>query len=77
MEELPLNFRKGTERILLNSKVLFLAKWMKTEDAFLIKQIFIEDLIYARYDLMLAGRTQQTKTPFSWAQTLVREDENK
>ena len=56
MEELPLNFRKGTERILLNSKVLFLAKWMKTEDAFLIKQIFIEDLIYARYDLMLAGR---------------------
>ena len=56
MEELPLNFRKGTERTLLNFKVLFLAKWMKTEDAFLIKQIFIEDLIYARYDLMLAGR---------------------
>ena len=56
MEELPLNFREGTERTLLNFKVLFLAKWIKTEDAFLIKQIFIEDLIYARYDLMLAGR---------------------
>ena len=56
MEELPLNFRKGTERILLNFKVIFLAKWMKTEDVFLIKPIFIEDLIYARYDLMLVGR---------------------
>jgi len=33
---------------------------MKTEDIFLIKQIFIEDLIYARYDLMLGGRMNKT-----------------
>ena len=48
MEELWFNVRKGTEVKLLTFKVLFLARWMKTEGVLLVKQIFIEDLVCAR-----------------------------
>lgn len=56
MREQLFYVRKGTKRILLIFKILFLTKWMKTDGVPLTKQIFLKTYYMAGSDLMLAGR---------------------
>lgn len=74
-----LNVRKGIQRILLIFKVLFLAKWMKTEDVLLMKQIFTEDILHSRlcFNAPWQNETADINLCSCWQRFLVREDKNK
>lgn len=65
--------------MLLIFKILFLAKWMKTEDVLLIKQIFTEDILHSRLCFSASWQNEAADKNLCscWQRFLVREDKNK